>query len=74
MRTDLSDSFGIDFALFAFNYQPDVVIEVCKAGGLGVRESARSWLDLSCNDVILTLLGRCRLSLEARPSKTPDVT
>jgi NAD(P)H-dependent flavin oxidoreductase YrpB (nitropropane dioxygenase family) len=41
MRTDLSDSFGIDFALFAFNYQPDVVIEVCKAGGLGVLGAVR---------------------------------
>ena len=36
MRTALSDEFGLDFALFAFNYQPDVVIEVCKAGGMGV--------------------------------------
>lgn len=41
MRTDLSDSFGIDFAMFAFNYQPDVVIEVCKAGGLGVLGAVR---------------------------------
>lgn len=41
MRTELSDSFGIDFALFAFNYQPDVVIEVCKAGGLGVLGAVR---------------------------------
>ncbi len=41
MRTDLSDSFGLDFALFAFNYQPDVVIEVCKAGGMGVLGAVR---------------------------------
>src|SRR6476646_3860692 len=41
MRTDLSDSFGIDFGLFAFNYMPDVVIEVCKAGGLGVLGAVR---------------------------------
>jgi NAD(P)H-dependent flavin oxidoreductase YrpB (nitropropane dioxygenase family) len=41
MRTELSDSFGIDFALFAFNYMPDVVIEVCKAGGLGVLGAVR---------------------------------
>ena len=27
MRTPLSDQFGLDLALFAFNYQPDVVIE-----------------------------------------------
>ncbi|MBW8807209.1 MAG: nitronate monooxygenase [Catenulisporales bacterium] len=41
MRTELSDSFGIDFGLFAFNYMPDVVIEVCKAGGLGVLGAVR---------------------------------
>ena len=41
MRTDLSDSFGLDLALFAFNYQPDVVIEVCKNGGLGVLGAVR---------------------------------
>ena len=41
MRTALSDEFGIDFALFAFNYQPDVVIEVCKAGGMGVLGAVR---------------------------------
>lgn len=41
MRTNLSDSFGLDLALFAFNYQPDVVIEVCKAGGMGVLGAVR---------------------------------
>jgi NAD(P)H-dependent flavin oxidoreductase YrpB (nitropropane dioxygenase family) len=41
MRTQLSDSFGLDNAMFAFNYQPDVVIEVCKAGGLGVLGAVR---------------------------------
>jgi NAD(P)H-dependent flavin oxidoreductase YrpB (nitropropane dioxygenase family) len=41
MRTALSDEFGLDLALFAFNYQPDVVIEVCKAGGLGVLGAVR---------------------------------
>jgi NAD(P)H-dependent flavin oxidoreductase YrpB (nitropropane dioxygenase family) len=41
MRTNLSDEFGLDLALFAFNYQPDVVIEVCKAGGLGVLGAVR---------------------------------
>jgi NAD(P)H-dependent flavin oxidoreductase YrpB (nitropropane dioxygenase family) len=41
MRTALSDEFGTDLALFAFNYQPDVVIEVCKAGGLGVLGAVR---------------------------------
>lgn len=41
MRTSLSDELGLDLALFAFNYQPDVVIEVCKAGGLGVLGAVR---------------------------------
>ncbi|TAL22035.1 MAG: nitronate monooxygenase [Frankiales bacterium] len=41
MRTALSDEFGLDLSLFAFNYQPDVVIEVCKAGGLGVLGAVR---------------------------------
>ncbi len=41
MRTSLSDEFGLDVAMFAFNYQPDVVIEVCKAGGLGVLGAVR---------------------------------
>ncbi|HUR50761.1 MAG TPA: nitronate monooxygenase family protein [Mycobacteriales bacterium] len=41
MRTPLSEEFGLDLALFAFNYQPDVVIEVCKAGGMGVLGAVR---------------------------------
>ena len=41
MRTPLSDEFGIDMALFAFSYMPEVVIEVCKAGGLGVLGAVR---------------------------------
>ena len=41
MKTQLSDDFGLDLALFAFNYQPDVVIEVCKAGGMGVLGAVR---------------------------------
>ncbi len=41
MRTQLSDEFGLDLSLFAFNYQPDVVIEVCKAGGMGVLGAVR---------------------------------
>ena len=41
MRTPLSDEFGIDMALFAFSYMPEVVIEVCKAGGMGVLGAVR---------------------------------
>ena len=41
MRTPLSDEFGIDIGLFAFSYMPDVVVEVCKAGGMGVLGAVR---------------------------------
>jgi NAD(P)H-dependent flavin oxidoreductase YrpB (nitropropane dioxygenase family) len=41
MRTPLSDEFGLDLSLFAFSYMPDVVIEVCKAGGMGVLGAVR---------------------------------
>jgi NAD(P)H-dependent flavin oxidoreductase YrpB (nitropropane dioxygenase family) len=41
MRTPLSDEFGIDLSLFAFSYMPDVVVEVCKAGGMGVLGAVR---------------------------------
>lgn len=41
MRTPLSDEFGIDLGLFAFSYMPDVVIEVCRSGGMGVLGAVR---------------------------------
>jgi NAD(P)H-dependent flavin oxidoreductase YrpB (nitropropane dioxygenase family) len=41
VRTALSDEFGLDLGLFAFSYMPDVVIEVCKAGGMGVLGAVR---------------------------------
>ena len=41
MRTALSDEFGLDMSLFAFSYMPDVVIEVCNAGGMGVLGAVR---------------------------------
>ncbi|MDT7548411.1 MAG: hypothetical protein QOE84_805 [Actinomycetota bacterium] len=41
MRTSLSDEFGLDLSLFAFSYMPDVVVEVCKAGGMGVLGAVR---------------------------------
>lgn len=41
MRTSLSDEFGVDLAMFAFSYMPDVVVEVCKAGGMGVLGAVR---------------------------------
>ncbi len=55
MRTKLGNQFGLDFSLFAFSYQPEVVAAVCKAGGMGVLgalrftadelQEAMNWLD-----------------------------
>ena len=36
MRTPLCDELGIDVPIFAFTHCRDVVLEVSKAGGLGV--------------------------------------
>jgi NAD(P)H-dependent flavin oxidoreductase YrpB (nitropropane dioxygenase family) len=36
MRTELCDLLGIDVPIFAFTHCRDVVVEVSKAGGLGV--------------------------------------
>ncbi|WP_299559432.1 nitronate monooxygenase [uncultured Sulfitobacter sp.] len=36
MNNDLCKRFGIDFPLFAFSHCRDVVVEVSKAGGMGV--------------------------------------
>ncbi len=36
MRSELCDLFGIEYPIFAFTHCRDVVVEVSKAGGLGV--------------------------------------
>jgi hypothetical protein len=36
MRTELCQSLGIEVPIFAFTHCRDVVVEVGKAGGLGV--------------------------------------
>ena len=36
MRTELCDLLGIDVPIFAFTHCRDVVVEVSKAGGLGM--------------------------------------
>ncbi|MDP9101390.1 MAG: nitronate monooxygenase family protein [Actinomycetota bacterium] len=41
MRTPLSDEFGMDIAVFAFSYMPEVVAAVTKAGGMGVLGAVR---------------------------------
>lgn len=41
MKNRLCDMFGIDIPVFAFSHCRDVVVEVSKAGGLGVLGMAR---------------------------------
>jgi NAD(P)H-dependent flavin oxidoreductase YrpB (nitropropane dioxygenase family) len=36
MRTPLAEELGLEFPIFAFTHCRDVVVEVCKAGGMGV--------------------------------------
>ena len=55
MRTRISAMFNIDAPIFAFSHCRDVVVEVSKAGGLGVLGATRftprelatelSWID-----------------------------
>ncbi len=40
MRSALCDKLGIEFPLFAFNHCRDVVVEVSKAGGMGILGAA----------------------------------
>ena len=41
MRTPLSDEFGMDIAVFAFSYMPEVVAAVSREGGMGVLGAVR---------------------------------
>ncbi|HEX5366265.1 MAG TPA: nitronate monooxygenase family protein [Acidimicrobiales bacterium] len=55
MRTDICDTFGIEYPIFAFSHCRDVVAEVSRAGGMGVLgavglsprrlEIALDWID-----------------------------
>ena len=36
MRTEICDQLGIEVPIFAFTHCRDVVVEVSKAGGIGV--------------------------------------
>ena len=40
MKSELCDKLGIEFPIFAFNHCRDVVVEVSKAGGMGVLGAA----------------------------------
>ena len=41
MRTALSEEFGMEIAVFAFSYMPEVVVAVTNAGGMGVLGAVR---------------------------------
>ena len=59
MKSRLSELFGIDRAIFAFTYQPEVAAAVTKAGGMGVLgalrftgdelEEALQYMDAECD-------------------------
>jgi NAD(P)H-dependent flavin oxidoreductase YrpB (nitropropane dioxygenase family) len=41
MKSKMCEMFGVDVPIFAFSHCRDVVVEVSKAGGLGVLGMAR---------------------------------
>lgn len=45
MNNQLCEMFGIEMPIFAFSHCRDVVVEVSKAGGLGVLGMARAHAD-----------------------------
>ena len=40
MKSELCEKLGIEFPIFAFNHCRDVVVEVSKAGGMGILGAA----------------------------------
>ena len=45
MKNKMCKMFGIDLPIFAFSHCRDVVVEVSKAGGMGVLGMARMSLE-----------------------------
>lgn len=45
MKTHLSEQFGLESAIFAFTYEPEVAAAVTKAGGMGVLGALRFTAD-----------------------------
>jgi NAD(P)H-dependent flavin oxidoreductase YrpB (nitropropane dioxygenase family) len=60
MKSKMCEMFGIDVPIFAFSHCRDVVVEVSKAGGMGVLGMARmsperveeelNWIDAHIGD------------------------
>ena len=46
MKSELCEKLGIEFPIFAFNHCRDVVVEVSKAGGMGILGAAGFHLKL----------------------------
>lgn len=42
LHTDVAEALGTDHAIFGFCHSPDVVVEVCRAGGVGIFGGTRS--------------------------------
>ena len=40
MKSELCEKLGIEFPIFAFNHCRDVIVEVSKAGGMGILGAA----------------------------------
>lgn len=42
LHTEICDRFGVDYPIFGFSHSADVVIAVCRAGGIGVWGGTRN--------------------------------
>jgi NAD(P)H-dependent flavin oxidoreductase YrpB (nitropropane dioxygenase family) len=42
LHTEICDRFGVDYPIFGFSHSTDVVIAVCRAGGIGVWGGTRN--------------------------------
>ena len=62
LRTPICDQFGIAYPIFGFTHSVDVVVEVCRAGGLGVLGATRN-----TPDEIRQMLAEIRERVGARP-------
>ena len=70
MKSELCEKLGIEFPIFAFNHCRDVIVEVSKAGGMGILGAAGlspealeielKWIDLlqRLHVIILQLLNQ----------------
>jgi NAD(P)H-dependent flavin oxidoreductase YrpB (nitropropane dioxygenase family) len=62
LHTEICDRFGVDYPIFGFSHSADVVIAVCRAGGIGVWGGTRN-----TPDEIEENLARIASAVEGRP-------